>query len=126
LEHKVDFNRLSPCNFISSKNWLLDRPALLAEYAKLAQLSIIDIENLIQLNCNSLKTKWCLSQGHDTITILAHGLSQCIGKEQLKPKHVVKILSIAFLGELLRKSTIYKSLKKLEEKLPVSLFRTEV
>lgn len=40
----VQFERLSPYRFVSEDTWMLDRPSLISEYARLSQLSASDVE----------------------------------------------------------------------------------
>jgi hypothetical protein len=121
LGHHVDFDRLSPYRFVSPDTWLLDRVALVSEYAMLCGLSAADVDALVQSHC-PLAADWCLSQGHDTVRVLAQGLRRRIGKKQINEQDVAKVLRIAFSLELLQQSVMYRSLRSLEAKLPAPLF----
>lgn len=121
LGHHVDFDRLSPYRFVSVESWQLDRPALLAEYAALSGINVQDVEALINAHCPEVAS-WCLSQGHDTVRVLAQGLRRRIGRKQMSEQDVAKVLRIAFTLELLQQSAMYKSLRSLEAKLPAPLF----
>jgi hypothetical protein len=121
FNHCVDFGRLSPFRFVSADTWLLNRAALVDEYAELCGLSVADVESLILSNCTKPQS-WCLSQGHDTVRILAQGLRNRIGRKQLHEQDVARILRIAFSIELLQQSVMYKSLCAIQERLPARLF----
>lgn len=122
LGHRVDFDRLSPYRFVSPDTWLLDRDALLAEYAILAGLTVAAVDALVQSGCPQAPS-WWLSQGHDTCRVLAQGLRRRIGKKQLSDQDIAKVLRIAFSLELLQQSVMYRSLRSFEARLPVPLFR---
>ncbi|MBT9488151.1 MAG: DUF4435 domain-containing protein [Rubrivivax sp.] len=121
LRHQVDFDRLSPYRFVSADTWTLDRPALISEYAILSGLAVPDVETLIQTHCPQAPT-WCLSQGHDTVRVLAQGLRRRIGRKQMSEQDVARVLRIAFSLELLQRSGMYRSLRTLESRLPAPLF----
>jgi hypothetical protein len=121
LRHQVDFDRLSPYRFVSAETWTLDRPALISEYALLSGITAADVENLLQTNCPQAPN-WRLSQGHDTVRILAQGLRRRIGRKQMSEQDVARVLRIAFSLELLQQSVMYRSLRSLEATLPASLF----
>lgn len=122
LKHQVDFANLSPYRFVSSDSWHLDKTSLVSEYAKLSQLSVNDVEGLIQRHCPQTPN-WSMSQGHDTISILRAGLRCRIGKTQISEKDVLRVLRIAFSRELLQKSQMYRALRVIESRQPVALFQ---
>ncbi len=121
LRHQVDFDRLSPYRFVSADTWTLDRPALISEYAILSGLTGPDVETLVQTHCPQAPN-WCLSQGHDTVRVLAQGLRRRIGRKQMSEQDVARVLRIAFSLELLQQSVMYRSLRSLEATLPAPLF----
>jgi hypothetical protein len=121
LGHHVDFDRLSPYRFVSPDTWMLDRAALLSEYAALSGVAVATVEGLIGLHCPPAPS-WFLSQGHDTVRVLAQGLRRRIGKKQISEQDVAKVLRIAYSLELLQKSVMYKSLRSIEAKLAAPLF----
>lgn len=121
LGHRVDFDRLSPYRFVSPDTWELDRAALVSEYALLSSLSVGQLEVLIQSTCPQA-SNWCLSQGHDTVRILAQGLRRRIGRKQMNEQDVARVLRIAFSLEMLQQSVMYRSLCTIQASLPAPLF----
>lgn len=121
LRLSVDFDRLSPYRFVSADTWTLDRPALISEYGQLSGLTAPDVEALIQSHCPQAPD-WYLSQGHDTVRVLAQGLRRRIGRKQISEQDVAKVLRIAFSLELLQQSVIFKSLRAIEANLPAPIF----
>lgn len=121
LGHNVDFDRLSPYRFVSIDTWLLDRVALIQEYAALSGLTRNEVEALISSHCPQAP-RWYLSQGHDSVRILAHGLRRRIGKKQMSEQDVTKVLRIAFSPELLHQSDMYRSLCQIQQDLSVPIF----
>lgn len=121
--HNVDFNKLSPYKFLS-EDWELNREGLYFEYAKLAGLSLQDIYgNIEKLICpNQCKTKWILSQGHDSIKILAKGLRR-IGKKQIHEAELTKLFRLAFSFEMLQKTAMYEKLKNISNEIGLSMFK---
>lgn len=121
LDLRVDFDRLSPFRFVSADTWLLDRAALVSEYANLCGLNVENVESLIDSKCTQAQ-RWCLSQGHDTVRILARGLRRRIGRKQIGEQDVVRVLRIAFSFELLQQSSMFRSLCEIQKALPSRLF----
>lgn len=121
LGHNVDFDRLSPYRFVTQDTWTLDRASLVSEYANLAGISSADVEGQIAIQCPAA-ADWCLSQGHDTIKILAQGLRRCIGRKQMSEQDVSRVLRIAFSFEQLQHSQMYQSLCLFNAKLPARIF----
>lgn len=121
LGHKVDFDRLSPYRFVSVDTWQLDRNALVAEYSNLAGISASDTESLITSHCPDAGS-WGLSQGHDTVKLLALGLRKRIAKKQISEQDVSRVLRVAYSLELLQDSLMYKSLRSFEVRLPTPIF----
>jgi hypothetical protein len=121
LEHRINFDRLSPYRFVSENTWRLDRSALISEYASLAVLSVENLESLLQTHTPT-ERGWCLSQGHDSMKILAQGLRRRIGKQQISDDGLLKIFRIAYSKELLQKSLMYKSLRSIEQTLQCVIF----
>lgn len=122
LRHKVDFERLSPYRFVSLDSWMLDRPALISEYARLAGLVPADIEGLLESNSPKVVNCWCLCQGHDTVKILAQGLRRRIGKKQISEQDVARVLRVAYSLDFLKQTEMYRALLSLESKLSEPLF----
>lgn len=121
LGHGVDFDRLSPYRFVSPDTWTLDRTALVSEYSRFAGTTIAELEILLEMHC-PLAADWCLSQGHDTLRVLAQGLRRRIGRKQISEQDVARVLRIAFTLELLQQSLMYRSLRVFESKLPAPIF----
>ena len=121
LGHQVDFERLSPYRFVSVDTWLLDKGALITEYATLCGLSVFEVDLLVQLHCPP-SSNWSLSQGHDTVKVLAQGLRRRIGRNQMDEKVVAKVLRIAFSRESLRQSNMYKFLFEFAGRLSAPIF----
>jgi Protein of unknown function (DUF4435) len=121
LTHQVDFDRLSPYRFVSPETWILDKPALLSEYALLSGLTPPDVEALVESHCPKAPS-WRLSQGHDTVRVLAQGLRRRIGQKQMSEQDVARVLRIAYSLELLQQSLMYRTLRVLEGNLPAPLF----
>lgn len=117
----VQFERLSPYRFVSEDTWMLDRPSLISEYARLSQLSASDVEAFVQSHCPA-RSRWAMSQGHDTISILRVGLRKRIGKTQISDSDILKVLRIAYPDKTLYQSQMYYDLRAIEAKLPVKIF----
>jgi len=121
LGHQVDFDRLSPYRFMNQSSWTLDRTSLIAAYANLAGINPPKVDVLILEHC-PVAADWCLSQGHDTVRVLAQGLRRRIGRKQMSEQDVARVLRIAFSLELLQQSVMYQSLRSFESKLPAPIF----
>lgn len=121
LGHHVDFDRLSPYRFISADTWMLDRSALVSEYANLSGLTAPAVEALVQSHCPQASS-WCLSQGHDAVRVLAQGIRRRIGRRQMSEQDVARVLRIAFSLELLQQSVMYRTLRSIEASLPTPIF----
>jgi Protein of unknown function (DUF4435) len=121
LSHRVNFDELSPNRFIADDTWKVDRAALHAEYASRAGVSLDTLPDLIGKHC-LFNGDWRVSQGHDTLKILARGLRRRIGRHQLNERQLLSAIRLAYSAELLRDTNMYKSLRKLEQSLSTHLF----
>lgn len=121
LGHRVDFDRLSPYRFVSIDTWQLDLAALHAEYAALAGIQVSDLGALIAQHCPDA-ADWQLSQGHDTLRILAHGLRRRIGGKQTNEQDLLKLVRLAYSLDLLQASGMYKALRTFEPALSAPIF----
>jgi Protein of unknown function (DUF4435) len=121
MNHGVNFDNLSPYRFVSRETWTLDRSLLLEEYAVSVGISVERLNELIQTHCLRHEP-WSMSQGHDSVRILAQGLRSCIGHKQLTERDVSKVLRIAYSLEQLKASKMYHSLKVIEQTLPSLIF----
>jgi len=121
LDHRVDFDKLSPYRFVSNEQWELDLTGLRSEYAALSGVPIEVLPTLISSHCPQ-GVAWQLSQGHDTLRILACGLRQRIGKRQIKEKDLLGYLRVGYSLELLKASRMYGELTVLEQNLPAPIF----
>ena len=121
LNHHVNFDQLTPFRFVSENTWELDSIALINEYARLSGHTILEVENFVNFHCPDTPI-WHLSQGHDTLKILAIGLRNCIGRKQINEKDISRILRIAFSFDLFQKTSMHETLRSFESKLHVPLF----
>lgn len=121
LDHKVNFDRLSPYRFVSVADWSLDRAGLHAEYAALSSTDPHALRDAIAAHCPPT-VSWGYSQGHDCLRILTQGLKQRIGRRQVKERDVVRILRTAYSAEMLQSSAMYASLRMIESSLRAPLF----
>lgn len=117
----VDFDRLSPYRFISMEDWQLDINALHAEYVSLAGISGIALSDALSAVCPA-PSQWNLSQGHDSIRIVAQGLKGVIGQKQISEQDLGCILRIGFSREMLQASAMYVSLKFIGQTMSVDIF----
>lgn len=119
--HQVDFDDLSPYRFVSCDDWSLDLVGLRSEYAKLAGVSVETVSTELEAHTPTVNM-WGLSQGHDTVRILAQGLKKRIGRRQISEQDITRVLRIAYSKEMLQKSKMYGSLKAIERLFPVPIF----
>jgi hypothetical protein len=115
--HNVDFDSLSPYRFVSAANWLLDHAGLKAEYAALANITVLALEVNLTAYCPPLPA-WAYSQGHDTVRILAQGLKRTIANAHMSEHDVTRILRIAYTQDMLRQAPLYAWLDTFQKQLP--------
>lgn len=123
LNHRVDFDRLSPYRFVSIDTWQIDLSALHDEYATLSGVASGDLPSLIARHCPS-GAPWQLSQGHDTLRLLAQGLRRTIGRRQINEQDLLKLIRLAYSLDLLQASGMYRALKAIESGLPTRIFQS--
>lgn len=117
----VDFDRLSPYRFVSIADWELDVNALNSEYISLAGITSVELSNALSAVCPA-PIQWNLSQGHDSIRIVAQGLKGVIGQKQISEQDLGRILRIGFSREILQASAMYRSLKLIGQTMSVDIF----
>jgi hypothetical protein len=116
--HNVDFGKLSPYRFVSSKDWQLDMHSLHGEYA--VQISKTPENLCLELNALPKSNDvWSFCQGHDTVRILAQGLRQSLGKKQISEQDLSRVLRLAFSKESLAETKMYRFLTEMEKKLSI-------
>ena len=118
--HRVDFDKLSPYRFVSPINWSFDYDSLKSEYANLANMTVLALEQSIIADCPILPL-WGYSQGHDTVRIIAQGFKKTIGSTHMSEHDVTRILRIAFTRDMLRQTALYTWLDSFQKQLPAPI-----
>jgi hypothetical protein len=121
LSHRVDFDELSPYRFIPEDTWKVDQTGLHAEYATLAGIPLPTLSTLIAQHC-FINGDWSVSQGHDTLRILARGLRRRIGKNQLDERQLLKAIRLGYSIDLLQATAMYAALRQLEQSRGTPIF----
>ncbi|RYX94006.1 MAG: hypothetical protein EOO28_16615 [Comamonadaceae bacterium] len=114
----VDFDKLSPHRFWAGPGWQIDVAALHQEFSGLANLPPADLQQLLAGQVVG-EERWNLSQGHDAMRILAHGLKHHIGKKQLSEEDLGRVMRIGFDADCLRRTRMLAELRGLQESLGI-------
>ncbi len=124
-EHKnlnVDFGNLSPHRFVSTDDWLLNLEGLHEYFCQLTNMDPPTLDNTLSTFC-AVANKWCYSQGHDTLKILAIGLKSVIGRHQRNEDDLAGELRLAYTREMLERTAMFASLHEKGKRIELSLFR---
>lgn len=116
----VCFDELSPYRFVSRQTWQLDRTGLQAAFCALAGITAGTLQGEL-VNCPQRQV-WNLSQGHDTLRILAQGLKCVIGvRGNCDEQDVLRALRLTHRPEELAITQLWSDLRQMEANLGLQI-----
>ena len=104
----VDFKPLSPSRFFDANSWQMDRPALVAAFAKQSGLD----GGAVQMQIDSMPASpvWGMIQGHDAICILRIGLAGVLKGDIRDEGGLLAALRLAYSREMLERTELFKDI----------------
>lgn len=114
----VNFGRnLRPWRFADVPSWTFDENALLQAYVQhVPGLTVQDVQQ--HLARITVTDPWSLLHGKDCLDVLAAGVRQCIGKDQIESRRLFQMLRLAFDDAMFRRTRLYQAICQWEQMHP--------